>query len=71
MIILYSTHCPKCKVLETKLKNKGIIYEENNNVEEMLEKDITSVPYLEVEGKLLNFVEAINWVNEAEANNGN
>lgn len=63
MVILYSTHCPKCTVLETKLKNKEIEFEEISDVEEMLSKGISSVPYLEVEGKLLNFSEAVKWVN--------
>ena len=64
MVILYSTHCTKCKVLETKLKQKNIQYEECNNVDEMLSKGIQSVPYLEVDGKLLDFGKAVKWVNE-------
>lgn len=35
-VIFYSTHCPKCKVLEIKLNQKNIKYTENDNVEEML-----------------------------------
>ncbi len=26
-VTLYSTHCPKCDVLEKKLQNKGIKYQ--------------------------------------------
>ena len=63
MVKLYSTHCPKCKVLETKLKSKNIEYEECNDVDEMLSKGLTSVPYLEVDGKLMTFGEAVKWVN--------
>lgn len=59
MIKLYSTHCPKCKILETKLKQKNIQYEECNNIEEMLSKGIQSVPVLEIDGKMLDFGKAI------------
>lgn len=64
MIIFYSTHCPKCKILELKLKQKSIEYEENNNVDEMLHKGITSAPCLEVDGELLDFGKAVKWINE-------
>ena len=63
MPILYSTGCPKCKVLEKKLESKGIAYEKNNSVDEMLELGISEVPVLNVYGQLLNFSEAIEWVN--------
>ena len=43
MIILYTTGCPRCHVLETKLKQKNIEYVECNDVEEMEKKDISSV----------------------------
>lgn len=64
MVIFYSTHCPKCRILELKLKQKNIEYEENNNVGEMISKGIDSAPYLEVDGELLDFGNAVKWVNE-------
>ena len=64
MVKLYSTHCPKCRVLETKLKQKNIEYEECDDIEEMLKLGIQAVPQLEVDGKLLSFGEAVKWVNE-------
>lgn len=63
MIKMYSTHCPKCKILETKLKQKNIQYEECNDVDEMLKKGIETVPVLEVDGQLLDFGKAVKWVN--------
>lgn len=63
MPILYSTGCPRCKVLEKKLESNGIAYEKNNSVDEMLELGITEVPVLSVYGQLLNFSEAVNWIN--------
>ena len=64
MVKLYSTHCPRCKVLETKLKQKNIEYEECNDVDEMLRKGLISAPYLEVDNELLDFGKAVKWVNE-------
>lgn len=63
MIRMYSTHCPKCKVLEMKLKSKGIEYEECTDTEEMRRKGIRSAPTLEVDGNMLEFGEAVRWVN--------
>ena len=63
-IVLYSTHCPKCNVLETKLKQKGIKFEENNNVELMVEKGFIMAPVLEVDGVAYNFKEAVEWIGE-------
>ena len=62
-VILYSTHCPRCTVLEAKLKQKGIEYQEINNVDEMLKLGIQAVPQLKVDGELMDFSEAIKWVN--------
>ena len=64
-IILYSTGCPKCKVLKGKLEEKGIEFVENNSVEEMTELGITQVPVLSVCGALLDFKKAVTWVNES------
>lgn len=64
-IILYSTGCPKCKVLKSKLEKKGIEFVENNSVEEMTELGITQVPVLSVCGALLDFKKAVTWVNES------
>ena len=63
-VVLYSTHCPKCKVLEAKLNQKGINYEENNDVELMMKKGFTTVPKLEVDGVVYDFKEAVEWIGE-------
>ena len=62
-IILYSTHCPTCEVLEEKLKSKGIEYVEENSVEVMQEKGIMSVPVLEYNGELFDFGKAVKLIN--------
>lgn len=65
-VVLYSTHCPRCCVLEKKLKQKNISYEEVNDVEIMKEKGYLSVPVLEVNGKSMDFKTANNWINTQE-----
>lgn len=62
-IILYSTGCPRCEVLKDKLSSKAVYYKENNSVEEMTALGITEVPMLNVDGKLLDFKAAVEWVN--------
>lgn len=62
-VTLYSTHCPKCNVLEKKLKTKNIEYEEVNDVEIMKEKGYLAVPVLEVDGMVMNFKMANDWIN--------
>lgn len=63
-IILYSTGCPKCKILKKKLEDKNIDYVENDNIETMISLGIEQVPVLSVDNKLFQFAEAVKWVNE-------
>ena len=64
-IILYSSDtCGKCKVLKTKLNNKGIKFETVTDVETMMKKNIDFLPVLEVDGKMMQFEEANEWVNK-------
>ena len=55
-----------CKVLKAKLNAAGVVYDEINDQEVMLAKGFKSAPILEVEGKALNFNEAIGWVKSYE-----
>lgn len=61
--VLYSTGCPRCEVLKKKLAEKNIDYAEVTSVDEMLGLGITQVPMLSVDGKLMDFREAVDWVN--------
>lgn len=63
MVRVYSTHCPKCNVLESKLKQKNIDFEECTDINEMMKKGIQTAPYLEVDNQLMDFGAAIRWVN--------
>lgn len=63
-IILYSTNCPKCVVLEKKLQAKNIPYVKNQNVKEMSLLGVKTVPMLKVgDGPLLDFTEAVKQIN--------
>lgn len=66
-IILYTTHCPKCQVLVAKLSSAGLDYEEFSDVDEMSKKGIMSVPMLEVDGNMLDFKQAVDWINKGGA----
>ena len=62
-IVLYSTGCPRCNVLETKLKNKSIDFEEINDTKLMIDKGFDSVPILEVDGNYMDFGKANEFIN--------
>ena len=65
-VVLYSTGCPKCNILKKKLFDKKVNYIENNNVDEMTDLGIEQAPVLSVNGVLMEFGKAIEWVNEME-----
>ena len=62
-IVLYSTHCPRCNVLEKKLQQKEVDYDEVNDTSIMEQKGYLSVPVLEADGKSMDFKEAVDWIN--------
>ena len=66
MVVLYSTGCPQCNVLKTKLDNKGIEYELVTDEDVMIAKGFMSAPILEVNGEVLPFKQANDWVNQKE-----
>ena len=63
-VVLYTIDCPKCKVLETKLNSKNIPYEVFKDKDKMIEKGLSTMPVLEVDGQLLDFGQAVKWINE-------
>lgn len=65
-IILYSTGCPKCKVLKKKLEDKNVDYTENNDIEKMTELGIMQVPILSVNNELMSFTQAVEWINRKD-----
>lgn len=62
-IIFYSTDCPKCKILKKKLDSKNLTYSLVDDVDVMLDLGLMSAPALSVDGKLMDFLNAINFIN--------
>lgn len=62
-VTLYTIGCPRCKILEKKLNEKGIKYLSVSDEKEMVTLGIDSLPVLYVDGLKMNFGEAVKWVN--------
>jgi glutaredoxin len=63
-LILYTTDCPKCKILKHKLDDKGIKYETCSDVNIMQEKGFRSVPMLQIDENIMTYLDAIKWIKE-------
>ena len=61
-IILYTTHCPMCLMLERKLKEKNIEYTEISNIDEIKEAGVKNVPVLKVDNEMMNSYSAMQWI---------
>lgn len=62
---LYSTNCPKCKVLEKKLQLKNIDFEVKDSKEDidyLISLGYESAPVLEVGGTFYKFEDAVKLV---------
>lgn len=66
--ILYSSHCPKCNVLEKKLEQKGIEFTVCDDFDPALieEMGYDTLPVLQVGQTLYDFGTANTWLNELE-----
>lgn len=62
-ITLYTTHCPKCTILEKKLTDKNIKFEIVDDLNIMIEKGFLTAPMLEVNEEILDFGNAVKWIN--------
>lgn len=64
MITIYTTEtCPKCKILKKKLQSKEISYVEIQDIDELIKLNIDEVPVVKVDDNIMNFNEAVTWVN--------
>ncbi len=61
-IILYSTNCPRCKILKEKLDSANINYVEENDVDIMLSLSMSEVPQLKINDNIYNFTKAMKWI---------
>lgn len=70
MITLYSTHCPKCKIIEMKLAQKKVDFEMVDDTDAVVEvgraNHILSAPILKVDEKFYDFSGAVKFINEVE-----
>ena len=70
-IILYTSNCPKCLILEKKLNEKKLSYETCTDIraiDEVLSHNdkITSFPFVQIDGQIYDFKAALNYVNKQE-----
>lgn len=63
-IIFYTTNCPKCKVLKTKMDKVKLSYEICEDVQRMLDLNIQTAPALQINDFILDFGQAIKWLKE-------
>ena len=61
-VILYEHGCPRCKVLKAKLDQSGVEYETVNDIDIMMSKGFQEAPKLEVDGIVMGFKEAVDWL---------
>lgn len=62
-ITLYTSGCPKCNILKKKLDDKSIEYSVFDDIDKMIEMGFNEMPVLDVNGKRMNYVEAVKWIN--------
>lgn len=61
-MVLYTTGCPRCEMLEKLLNDKGVKYEVCTDKDVMAGNGFETVPMLEVDGKTMNYKDAVRWV---------
>lgn len=65
MNVLYTINCPNCTILEKKLESKNIEFLRVSDEETIKAKGYgdSTFPILEVNGVVMNYKTAIQWVN--------
>lgn len=67
MVTIYTTEtCPKCQILKKKMEAKNIEFVDVMDMDTLVELGFTAVPWLSVDGELMDFGEANVWINEQE-----
>ena len=69
-IVLYTTDCPQCRVLESLLTSKGLQHQRVTDIMEINQvaaaAGLSSVPIMKMDGVVMSYPQAIRWVNEYE-----
>ena len=67
-IVLYSTNCPKCNVMAKMLQDRSIDFKLETDLDIVTkiseESGIMSAPMLGVDGKIMEFSQALKWIRE-------
>lgn len=61
-VVFYTIGCPQCLLVERKLKEKCISYDEKNDIEEMISLGFKHAPILVVDDKVMGVKDALNWI---------
>ena len=68
MIIEVYGDCPKCKIVSSKLEQKGIDFKKITNMDEVMKKadeiGIRQMPLSFIDGEYTNFADMIKWINK-------
>ena len=66
MVTLFSTNCPKCRVLEQKLIAANVDFYIESNMQEVIDQGFMSAPILKVDDTYYDFKQGVDWIkNEA------
>ena len=64
-IIVYSTGCPRCKILEKALAASNLPYTVIDDVDIIIKEGFDTVPQMRIaEDQTLDFKAAMNWIKE-------
>jgi len=70
MIILYSTGCPKCNILERRLTNDNIEFEISNDIDKLIDMGFQNAPVLQINDQFIVFEDAMKRLKAYEAGKG-
>lgn len=69
MVTVYTQPtCGRCNVLKKKLSDANIDFSVCEDIDLMISKGFKTTPMMEVDGKVMDFSSALEWI-ESEANN--
>ena len=67
MVTLFSTNCPKCRVLEQKLNQKNIAFDISDDIQKVIDQGFMSAPVLKIGDDYMDFTTAIAWLKEQDS----
>jgi len=69
-IIFYTIHCPACDCLGDELNNSNVDYCMVDDEDELVKRGLDNkhFPMLEVNGKLMDYAQAMRWAKKVKRN---